>query len=1285
MIKLLSCLLSFTIIFTSVTPSLAQRGRIFREKTKKTGEVLSEKAKKMKKQQKLAEKTTRGSRATFGLSKNPSTKVTTNLTSEVKETKLERYVAKAIREDSGTRAGFRGKEKGHYRTDVPGTKTGQILTHEDLTEGIQWLRSDLVALVSQRDATIPEVNRGLEIHRTQLKKVTSEKLAESSAEMAGTVADISALGLLGAAEKDAGLILEVYQKSKGTEAEAAVTVATSRALLNLGAYEKLGEMSEMSEIHPELWDGISSYAKEKNLPLTIFERERTVVDMTVAEAPLKKVGEIPTWATHVEKETTVRYMEAGQSLRADVRALSEEKLVKPQEQTATIEKPASERYWEVFDDKTPSEQPTYYASAGDGVANTEKVQPKVETAKKPETPAAQTTTTSVPTPKVYAETTTTNKIGGEVTTWQRTPEYAEPEVSAASNGQKLTLKDRTAILGSSLKSTLQTFTRSRIAPLVLTIAALAPTSEGAVHTALHDKAPNKMERVENVRAAQRGVISEEAQVVSGSGGALKDEVNRSGMAAQRAAQRTAEVTEAATKTETKTKATTSSTKTTGIVTRPVKVYRGTSGIAAVSLIPMPKSWMRTLTGQGKTQESKQKSHVWMDEGLDKEGLDATFDVVLDEKTGETAPVTFHFEDEATKEAFYKRVNLAEDEYFVFDAATGAIIIRQHLTDAQKANGAKPRDRGFNRIFFKGAQKAPTAIFETLFASKMARAFGDATKESDVMALLSDYKASLKLIMPQNLLAKYPELKAYFNMKTDAEVTEVQAKENALVRSGTLIQIAKDISDAFAEKAKSNAGKENTPIEVFKDEVGYLALLLNGFAEGTLGTMGQAITSALGALGIEKGGLSNTPTAAGQFGPMWAPFIGAWTQKYGTRRMLAIGQMLGTTGHATAAVGLLLGAVGALPPLAAFAAMVGGITINGIAGALLKQDNPLLAKQRASDPVSSSATITDLNSWASVGGMYCYLFLPVIGGIVSSIVLGGNPAPALGILASMFGMAASVPLMANLLLRNSRIKNNPDKDNKAAGIFSTIGKNLKAGFKSPFIRNMFFATAGAHFMGLAFNSGPGHFIKENISDPSMAILTSFLAIYLTVFGGRKLGAKAMKAGIIGDKALAGLSATIGVAAGAASIIPGLDFVTRCVLWATAGMGFANWANVLQSIELNRPENADKRAAVSTMYILARTSGMLTGVMGLFGDALQSTLGLSPSSAALYALTMPLAAGAGSLLINRKYITKELVPTVKRWFTKKKTVDTKETAAEGSKEEGVEGNDEGPSLEDGATAN
>ena len=88
-------------------------------------------------------------------------------------------------------------------------------------------------------------------------------------------------------------------------------------------------------------------------------------------------------------------------------------------------------------------------------------------------------------------------------------------------------------------------------------------------------------------------------------------------------------------------------------------------------------------------------------------------------------------------------------------------------------------------------------------------------------------------------------------------------------------------------------------------------------------------------------------------------------------------------------------------------------------------------------------------------------------------------------------------------------------------------------------------------------------------------------------------------------------------------------------------------MLQSIELSRPENIGKEAAVSSMYILARTSGMLTMLMGAFGDQLGAMMGLSPSTAALYALTMPLAAGTMSMLINRKYITQDLVPTAKRW--------------------------------------
>ena len=248
---------------------------------------------------------------------------------------------------------------------------------------------------------------------------------------------------------------------------------------------------------------------------------------------------------------------------------------------------------------------------------------------------------------------------------------------------------------------------------------------------------------------------------------------------------------------------------------------------------------------------------------------------------------------------------------------------------------------------------------------------------------------------------------------------------------------------------------------------------------------------------------------------------------------------------------------------------------------------------------------------------------------------------------MFGVASTIPLTANILLRKSRIQNVTKSDHGQSGVFKSIWENAKFGFKSPFLLKMFAATAGGHFMGLGYNSGPGHFIKENISNPSLAMAVSFLSVYLTVFAGRKLGAKAMQKGFIGDRALAGLSGLIGVSMGALSLLPGLDFVTRCTLFAAAGLGFSNWVNVLQSIELSRPENIGRESAVSSMYILARTSGMLTMLMGAFGDKMGAALGLSPSTAALYALTMPLTAGAISMFINRQYITQDLWPTAKRW--------------------------------------
>ncbi len=635
----------------------------------------------------------------------------------------------------------------------------------------------------------------------------------------------------------------------------------------------------------------------------------------------------------------------------------------------------------------------------------------------------------------------------------------------------------------------------------------------------------------------------------------------------------------------------------------------------------------------------QDLHAFRDQGLATEGLEATYPVYWEDKTtGKTMDVTFQFENQAAKEAFYKRVDLEADEFFVFDRGTGGIVIRKELTAQQRASGAKAKERGFFKIFFEGGQKTPLALYKVMFSREMVPAFESATELSKVMELLATYRADLRQIVSKDLLKKYPVFDQYLR----AKLPVLDKATIDLLETGTVMQLSKDIA---GELKGILAANEGTPIKVFKDDVGHWAQNFAGFAEGTFGTMGQANAPAVGLLGISKGFLSNLPTSFGQFGPAWAPFIGAWAEKYGTKTMLNIGQLLGAGGHLTAATSLTAGALGLLPPLGAFTGMVSGITVNGIAGSILKQINPMVAKQRTSDPVSSSATITDLNSWASVGGMYCYLFLPVVG--AASWLLTGSTDATLGSLAAMFGVAASIPLTANVLLRKSRIQNVVKKDADNRNILSTIKGNLKFGFKSPFLRTMFLATAGGHFMGLGFNSGPGHFIKENISNTSVAMAVSFLSVYLTVFAGRKLGAKAMQKGFIGDKALAGLSGLVGVSMGAASLLPGLDFTTRCALFAAAGLGFSNWVNVLQSIELSRPENVGREAAVSSMYILARTSGMLTMLMGAFGDSLGAMMGLAPSTAALYALTMPLAAGTMSMLLNRKYITEDLWPTAKRW--------------------------------------
>ena len=128
------------------------------------------------------------------------------------------------------------------------------------------------------------------------------------------------------------------------------------------------------------------------------------------------------------------------------------------------------------------------------------------------------------------------------------------------------------------------------------------------------------------------------------------------------------------------------------VTTPITLsQQSNSGIAAMDIIPglsylLNKASKKLFPGAhylinkaiAKRKAAKEPAspdrHKFRDNGLASTGLSYTADVV-DEEADRIVPVTFQFETQKAKEAFFKRLDLAEDEYFLFQPGTGYIIIR----------------------------------------------------------------------------------------------------------------------------------------------------------------------------------------------------------------------------------------------------------------------------------------------------------------------------------------------------------------------------------------------------------------------------------------------------------------------------------------------------------------------------------------------------------------------------------------------------------------------------------
>ncbi len=250
MLKLISCVLSFAIIFTSVTPSLAQVGAMGRARnyarygSKGTTEGAAKKA---------------GSSVDATLRKFGTTQPLNGINPHLNDAVLRAYTSSLI------------------------SASGTHITH----------------------TPVQAVSSLKRISDVQFKQVPSLDSKEAAAILPETVTNISSLGLFGSAQQEASIILETFTKSVNTPVEPVVTAVSARALLRLGAYEQLEQMSAISTQHPILWDGISSYAQAHNLPVTIVQKERAAVDVQALEKTLPNLGPL---ALNPSAEVTRAYV-----------------------------------------------------------------------------------------------------------------------------------------------------------------------------------------------------------------------------------------------------------------------------------------------------------------------------------------------------------------------------------------------------------------------------------------------------------------------------------------------------------------------------------------------------------------------------------------------------------------------------------------------------------------------------------------------------------------------------------------------------------------------------------------------------------------------------------------------------------------------------------------------------------------------------------------------------------------------------------------------------------------
>ncbi len=173
------------------------------------------------------------------------------------------------------------------KTGVRAGVAERILALPSVAERSILLRNEFVGLALEKHVQPGPLSQAVQFYRTDLQTLSSSFASFSGADFQGVLAvsadpssaafkdlfacraalsDAAALGLLGVKE-DAPRLVAFYEQAKGSAFEDVAAAITARGLLRQGAYEALTAWAKENASNTFFWNELAAYAQAKGLPV----------------------------------------------------------------------------------------------------------------------------------------------------------------------------------------------------------------------------------------------------------------------------------------------------------------------------------------------------------------------------------------------------------------------------------------------------------------------------------------------------------------------------------------------------------------------------------------------------------------------------------------------------------------------------------------------------------------------------------------------------------------------------------------------------------------------------------------------------------------------------------------------------------------------------------------------------------------------------------------------------------------------------------------------------------